>query len=110
MVEVHYDEGVANRIDPEPCGLVREGLPEASVGARIGQPLSRERHLIRTPTPLTLRKAKQTGASSRAPVWSGVVADPGMCISSLYSGNRETSCLAGRPRRRAGPRREGEEP
>ena len=37
----------------------------------------------------------------------GVVVDPGMCVSSLYLGNREVSRLARRPRRRC---REGEEP
>ena len=42
-MQVHYDEGVATHIDPEPCVQAREGLGEASVGARIGQPLSRER-------------------------------------------------------------------
>ena len=32
-MKVHHDEGVANRIEPEPCGFVREGRSEASVGA-----------------------------------------------------------------------------
>ena len=45
-MKVRYDEGVANRIGPEPCVGVREGADEASAGVRIGQPLSRERHLI----------------------------------------------------------------
>jgi hypothetical protein len=39
-VEVRHDEGVAIRIDPEPCAVVRKGDSEASVGERIGQPLS----------------------------------------------------------------------
>jgi len=43
-VEVHYDEGVAIHIGPEPCVHVRESMGEASAGERIGQPLSRERH------------------------------------------------------------------
>jgi hypothetical protein len=42
-VQVHYDEGIANRIGPEPCVVGREAGGEASAGARIGQPLSRER-------------------------------------------------------------------
>ena len=109
-MQVHHDEGVANRIDPEPCGFVREGKFEASVGARIGQPLSRERHLTRTPTSLTLRKAKQGRRGFASALRSGVVEDPGMCVSSLYLGNRDTSCPAGRLGRRAGPCREGEEP
>ena len=41
-MRVPYDEGVANRIGPEPCAGVREDVGEASVGERIGQPLSRE--------------------------------------------------------------------
>jgi hypothetical protein len=40
-VKVHCDEGVATHIAPEPCAGAREGASEASVGERIGQPLSR---------------------------------------------------------------------
>jgi hypothetical protein len=40
-VQVHHDEGVANRIDPESCANTREGIGAASTGERIGQPLSR---------------------------------------------------------------------
>src|SRR5688500_795797 len=46
MVQVHHDEGVANRIDPESCADTREGIGEALTGERIGQPLSRESTLI----------------------------------------------------------------
>jgi hypothetical protein len=42
VVQVHYDEGVAIHIGPEPCVGVREDGDEASVGESIGQPLSRE--------------------------------------------------------------------
>jgi hypothetical protein len=45
-VQVHYDEGVANRIDPKPCAGIREDAGEASAGGRAGQPLSRDRKLI----------------------------------------------------------------
>jgi hypothetical protein len=93
-VQVRYDEGVAIRIGPEPCVDAREGGGEASAGERIGQPLSRESHLSRTPTSLTGRKATRRGASSRAPRGSGVVGDPGMCGRSLH-GNREISRLTG---------------
>jgi hypothetical protein len=41
-VQVHYDEGVAIHIGPEPCVGIREGADEASVGEGAGQPLSRE--------------------------------------------------------------------
>jgi hypothetical protein len=40
-VQVHHDEGVANRIDPGSCADAREGIGEALTGERIGQPLSR---------------------------------------------------------------------
>jgi hypothetical protein len=89
-VQVHYDEGVASRIGPEPCAGIREGVGEASVGEHTGQPLSRERVFSRAPTLSTERKAIRAGAQSRAFVWPGVVADPGMYGSSLY-GNREIS-------------------
>ena len=45
-MRVRHDEGVANHIGPEPCAGIREGVGEASVGERIGQPLSRERLFI----------------------------------------------------------------
>jgi hypothetical protein len=31
-VQVHHDEGVANRIDPESCADAREGIGEALIG------------------------------------------------------------------------------
>jgi hypothetical protein len=40
-VQVHYDEGVAIHIGPEPCVGARKGADEASVGEGIGRPLSR---------------------------------------------------------------------
>src|SRR5271156_1647177 len=46
MVQVHHDEEVANRIDPESCAVAREGISEALTGECIGQPLSRERPLF----------------------------------------------------------------
>ena len=45
-MQVHCDEGVAIRIGPEPCADIREGVGEASVGERVGQPLSREINLV----------------------------------------------------------------
>ena len=69
MVKVRHDEGVANRIGPEPCVSVREGRGEASAGERIGQPLSRESYISRAPTALSSRKANTAGrVILRAPV------------------------------------------
>ena len=40
-MQVHYEEGVATHIGPEPCVGTREGDGEASAGEHTGQPLSR---------------------------------------------------------------------
>ena len=90
VVQVHCDEGVATHIGPEPCGVIREGGVEASVGERAGQPLSREIHETRVPTQFCWRKATRTGAPSLAPGRPGAVGDPGMYGRSLR-GNREVS-------------------
>ena len=45
-MQVHYDEGVANHIGPEPCVDARERVGEASAGENVGQALSRENRLI----------------------------------------------------------------
>ena len=45
-MEVHHDEGVANRIDPESCADACEGIGEALTGERTGQPWSRESTLF----------------------------------------------------------------
>jgi hypothetical protein len=46
MVQVHHDEGVANRIGPKSCAVAREGNSEALTGECTGQSLSRESTLI----------------------------------------------------------------
>jgi hypothetical protein len=55
-VRVHYDEGIAIHIGPEPCAGAREGVSEASAGERIGQALSRgapgDRHETDVASPL----------------------------------------------------------
>ena len=45
-MQVHYDEGIANHIAPEPCAGIREGVGEAPAGERAGQPLRCDRKLI----------------------------------------------------------------
>ena len=45
-MQVHRDEGIANHIGPEPCGVTREGGGEASVEEHTGQPLSLVKILI----------------------------------------------------------------
>ena len=67
-MQVLYDEGVANHIDPEPCGGLREETDEKSVGARVGGVLRRESGSSRVPTPVGEWKATQTRALARAVV------------------------------------------
>ncbi len=45
-MEKSYSEGLASHAGPEPCGVTREGVPEASVGVRAGRVLSREIWLV----------------------------------------------------------------
>ena len=45
-MQVHHDEEVANRIDPESCAVAREGISEALTGECIGQPSSREKEVV----------------------------------------------------------------
>ena len=109
-MKVHYDEGIANHIGPEPCAGTREGIGEASVGERIGQPLSRESSLILGADAVRSGRQHGRGAPSRAPGRPGVVGDPGMCARSLH-GNREISSpTVGAQYAADGPHREGEEP
>ena len=106
-MKVLYDEGVANRIGPEPCAVDREVGSEASAGGGTGQPLSRERFI-----PSADDVPVSEGETDRRDyAWTarpGVVLDPGMCSSSSR-GNREISCPSGGAAP-AGSRREGEEP
>jgi hypothetical protein len=69
-VQVHYDEGVAIHVGPEPCVRVREGTGEASAGERIGQPLSRERYSPRAADAVRRAEGNRDGrvsASACAP-------------------------------------------
>jgi hypothetical protein len=61
VVRVHCDEGVANHVGPEPCAGIREGIGEASVGVRAGQPLSREIVLISGADAVTRVEGKTEG-------------------------------------------------
>ena len=91
-MQVHHDEGVANRIDPESCASTREGIGEALTGERIGQPSSRENLIVPGADVFIFTEGNMESAITRALAQSGVVLDPGMCGSSLR-GNREVSGL-----------------
>jgi hypothetical protein len=104
-VRVHYDEGIAIHIGPEPCGGTREGIGEASAGDRAGQPLSRESSVIPDADAFPTAEGNTDEGVSASPRTE--VQDPGMYGRSL-TGNREISRPAGNGR--TGPHREGEEP
>jgi len=90
MVQVHHDEGIANRIDPESCAAAREGNSEALTGERAGQPLSRESTLVPGADVVPLTEGNTNGRDIARPRRPGVVADTGMRGRSLR-GNREIS-------------------
>ena len=108
-MQVHYDEGIANHIGPEPCAGVREDVGEASAGERAGQSLSRDRKLIlgadavcvaEGNTPKRANASAWTTRRGRRPwhVQKLLVREPG----GLRVGRRLYWA--------DGPRREGEEP
>jgi len=108
-VQVHYDEGVAIHIAPEPCAGIREGVGEASAGERAGQPLSRDRKLIPGADAVCVAEGNMS-KSANASAWATrrgrrtwhartlLVREPG----GLRVGRRLIWA--------DGPRREGEEP
>lgn len=110
-MKVHYDEGVATHIGPEPCAGIREDVGEASVGERIGQPSSHEREFVPGADAVNLSEGETGGhviASSR-PTRRGLrpwhvrkllVREPG----GLWIGHIPQDYGAD------GPQREGEEP
>jgi hypothetical protein len=107
-VQVHHDEGVANRIDPESCADAREGIGEALTGERIGQPLSRESTLILGADVVPVTEGKTDGRDNASAqtarrglrhVRTLFAREPG----DLMVGQRQHACGTG-------PRREGEEP
>jgi hypothetical protein len=112
-VQVHCDEGIAIHIGPEPCAGAREGVGEASVGVRMGQPLSRERFLIPGADSVPAEEGETVGRviASAHPTRRGLrpwhmrtllVREPG----DLWIGHSPFCLFAGSD----GPWREGEEP
>ena len=107
-MKVRYDEGVANRIVPEPCAADREASGEASVGDGTGQPLSRERTSVPGADAVQRAEGKTVGCATASTVpirrgrrpwhaWTLLVREPGdLTLDRLAAA--------------AGPHREGEEP
>jgi hypothetical protein len=108
-VEVHYDEGVANRIGPEPCAGARKDTGEASVGECIGQPWSRESRLVPGADAVFEVEGNTYGRDSASARMARRGRRTWHVQTLLVSGNRENSRSTARSKA-AGPRREGEEP
>ncbi|MCY1325402.1 hypothetical protein [Sinorhizobium sp. GL28] len=95
-MKVHYDEGVANHVGPEPCAGIREDVGEASVGEHAGQPLSREKDLISDADAVLIAEGNMGGALCEC--LTNPAREPGdlRVGHGLFGGH--------------GPQREGEEP
>ena len=110
-MQVHYDEGVANHIGPEPCVGVRERVGEASAGENVGQALSRESRLIPGADALRAAEGNTRGRASASVRPARRGRRPWHAKKLL---DRELGDLtADRVRCRSigrGPHREGEEP
>ena len=106
-MKVHHDEGVAIRIGPEPCVGTREGVGEASVGERIGQPWSRENKINPGADVVEITEGNMDGSviASARPTRRG---RRPWHVRTLFV--REPGDLGFGPRRNtAGPHREDEE-
>jgi len=109
VVKVHRNEGVAIHIGPKPCVTIREGVGEASVGERAGQPLSRESIIpqgadaVQMAEGNTERRASASASSS--PAWSQTLA----CTHAPCAGTGRSPGWSLQDARK-GPHREGEEP
>jgi len=108
-VKVHYDEGLANRIGPEPCAGAREVAGEASAGECIGQPLSRESDIVLGADTVEYVEGKNRGCVNASAHGTQRGRRPWHVQTLLVPGSRESSRSTARPKA-AGPRREGEEP
>jgi hypothetical protein len=107
-VQVHHGEGIAIRIGPEPCVGTREDVGEASVGERIGQPLSRESKIVSGADVVEITEGNMDGCviASARPTRRG---RRPWHVRTLFV--RESGDLGfGQRRNTAGPHREGEEP
>jgi hypothetical protein len=90
VVQVHYNEGIANHIAPEPCAGIREGVGEASAGERAGQPLSRDRKPIPGADAVCVAEGNMPMSVIASDWVPGVVEEPGTRACSS-DGNREVS-------------------
>ena len=107
-MRVRRDEGLAIRIGPEPCAVIREADGEASVRECIGQPWSRENSLISGADAVTNAEGNMGRGDSASPSLARRGQRP-WHVRTLFA--REPGDLGIDLRMNAaGPHREGEEP
>ena len=107
-MQVPCDEGVAVHIGPEPCVSSREAVGEASVGERIGQPLSRERRYVPGADALFSAEDNTDGRASASARTARRGRRP-WHVPTLFAWE-PGGLTRDRLRLRTGPHREGEEP
>jgi hypothetical protein len=108
-VQVHHDEGVANRIGPEPCAGICEGVGEASAGERAGQPLSRDRKPIPGADAVCVAEGNMP-KSVIASAWATRRGRRTWHARMLHAREPGGLRIGRKPLWVDGPRREGEEP
>jgi hypothetical protein len=108
-VQVHYDEGIANHIGPEPCAGIREDVGEASVGERTGQPLSRDRKRIPGADAVCVAEGN-IPKSANASAWATRRGRRTWHVCTLHVREPGGLRVGRKPLWADGPRREGEEP
>ncbi len=107
-MQVRCNEGVAICIGPEPCAGIREGVGEASVGERTGQPLSLVSFIV-PGADVFLEAEGNTDGRAIASAWPARRGRRPWHVRTLLV--REPGDLGSdQPQYRAGPHREGEEP
>ena len=108
-MQVRHDEGVAIRIDPEPCAAVRKGDSEASVGECTGQPLSLVKIRILGADAFAKAEGNMIGRVS-ASVWTAQRGRRTWHVQKLLGPGTGRSRVRPTAAKRLGLHREGEEP
>ena len=108
-MQVHHDEEVANRIDPESCAAAREGISEALTGECTGQPLSRESPLFSGADVVLLTEGNTDGCDN-ASTQTARRGRRHWHVRTLLAREPGDPTSDHRARCRSGPHREGEEP
>ena len=108
-MKVPNDKGLANHIVPESCVRIgREARHEALTGVRVGQPLSRERKLLRGADALV----QAEGNTGRRAIASDclVLRGPRPWHARMLFAREPGDLRLGPDSGKQGPHREGEEP